>query len=67
MTKFKKTCKTCNYYRYEDWLEPCYYCNNYYLWKCPDWLTDWLNSFDSSSATKCYEAIDLLKKEIGLK
>ena len=27
-------------------------------------LTEWLNSFDTSSATKCFEAVNLLKQRL---
>ena len=64
MTKFEKTCKTCNYCCCKDWLEPCFSCKDYSLWECPDWLTYWLNSFDTSSATECYTAVNLFKQTI---
>ena len=28
-------------------------------------LTEWLNSFDTSSATKCFEAVNILKERLG--
>ena len=27
-------------------------------------LTEWLNSFDTSSATKCFEAVNILKERL---
>ena len=27
-------------------------------------LTEWLNSFDTNSATKCFEAVNLLKQRL---
>lgn len=27
-------------------------------------LTEWLNSFDTSSATKCFEAVNVLKQRL---
>lgn len=29
-----------------------------------DWLTEWLSSFDTNSATKCFEAVNLLKERV---
>ena len=64
---FMKECYTCKFSHKDEEEYPCSICLGCNRWESPDWLDDWLESFDSSSATKCYEAIDLLKKEIELK
>ena len=33
-------------------------------WEPEQWLVEWLNSFDISSATKCFEAVNKLKEAI---
>ena len=67
MSKFdlEKTCKTCNYVLHTRCKEPCDSCLcTYSNWKCPNWLKEWLSSFDSSSATECFEAVNLLKQRL---
>lgn len=38
--------------------------NDRCYWKPQEWLVEWLNSFDISSATKCFEAVNKLKEAI---
>lgn len=65
--EFEKSCKNCNHgYNAECTAEG----------KCPDepwviedwepmqWLVEWLNSFDTASATECFTAVNLLKEAI---
>ena len=68
MSKFdlEKTCKTCNYVLHTRCKEPCDSCLcTYSNWKCPNWLKEWLSSFDSSSATECFTAVNILKMKIA--
>ncbi len=53
---------TCIYYDMPLEKCPCSLCNHEY----DKWmgLTEWLNSFDTSSATKCFEAVNLLKQRL---
>lgn len=58
----KKSCDTCIYYDLPIEKYPCSYCNyehNKYMG-----LTEWLNSFDTNSATKCFEAVNILKQKL---
>lgn len=38
--------------------------NEMCYWKPQEWIKEWLNSFDISSATKCFEAVNKLKEAI---
>ena len=67
--EFKKDCDTCKF-RFLDIMEfPCDECDDLQKWESPivGWLADWLNSFDTTSATKCFEAVNLLKMKIAQK
>lgn len=62
--KFEKNCANCiNCHCGVDSLV-CSCCDNYSLWNPPYWLEKWLNSFDTNSATKCFEAVNLLKQRL---
>ena len=62
--KLEKNCTNCRYCHC-DWDNVrCGRCDNYSLWKLPHWLEEWLNSFDTNSATKCFEAVNLLKQRL---
>ena len=61
--KFENNCTSCRY-GYCDVSLRCGHCDNYSLWTPPYWLEEWLNSFDTSSATKCFEAVNLLKQRL---
>ena len=65
MTEFelKKNCMTCKYYPCDYTEIPCNACFCHDKWEEP-WITDWLNSFDTTSATKCFEAVNLLKQRL---
>ena len=58
-----KYCGTCIYYNISVEKCPCSSCNCEYV----NWmgLTEWLNSFDTNSATKCFEAVNLLKEKFN--
>lgn len=58
----KKSCDTCIYYDMTLEKCPCSLCNDEYV----NWmgLTEWLNSFDTNSATKCFEAVNILKQKL---
>ena len=58
----KKSCDTCIYHDAPIEKCPCPLCNfDYDKWMG---LTEWLNSFDTNSATKCFEAVNLLKQRL---
>ena len=55
-------CDTCIYNDMPLEKSPCSLCNyEYDKWMG---LTEWLNSFDTNSATKCFEAVNLLKQRL---
>lgn len=69
--KFEKRCCNCRDYCDRNSSERCSRCDYDYsfncsfnLWRPPYWLEEWLNSFDTSSATKCFEAVNLLKQKL---
>jgi hypothetical protein len=65
--KFEKGCYNCRDYCDRNSSERCSRCDcdyNFNLWKPPYWLERWLNSFDTNSATKCFEAVNLLKQRL---
>ena len=65
MAEFKKSCTNCRDSYCAGNSERCRRCSNdYSLWTPQKWFTDWLNSFDTSSATKCFEAVNLLKQRL---
>lgn len=68
--EFKNDCRTCEFFdrcRLDE--EPCSTCirscGEESGWKPNGWFKRWLNSFDISSATKCFEAVNKLKEAIG--
>lgn len=62
--KFENNCTNCKY-RNRDWDNVrCRLCDNYNLWTPPHWLEEWLNSFDASSATECFTAVNILKQKL---
>ena len=64
--KFEKKCSNCrDCYCDKNSSLRCSRCDdNFNLWTPPYWLEKWLNSFDTSSATKCFEAVNLLKQRL---
>ena len=58
----KKSCDTCIYNDMPLEKCPCSSCN----YECDKWMgiTEWLNSFDTNSATKCFEAVNILKQRL---
>lgn len=59
----KKCCDTCIYNDMSLEKCPCSLCNyEYDKWMG---LTEWLNSFDTNSATKCFEAVNILKARLS--
>ena len=65
--KFEKRCCNCRDYCDRNSSERCNDCDcddNFSLWRPPYWLKEWLNSFDTNSATKCFEAVNLLKERL---
>lgn len=64
--KFKRCCYTCVHSSKDIYGYPCAECGNYYdKWEVDPWITEWLNSFDTSSAAKCFEAVNLLKERLN--
>lgn len=62
---FDKTCITCrDGYCLKGSSMRCSGCDHYSLWVPPYWLIKWLNSFDTDSATKCFEAVNILKERL---
>lgn len=58
--EFKNDCRTCEFFdrcRLDE--EPCSTCIRSY-----GWFKGWLNSFDSSSATECFTAVNQLKEAL---
>ena len=67
MTEFEiRRCRTCEYWSEMPMNEfPCNECAfDYTKWKCNKVIENWLNSFDTTSATKCFEAVNLLKQRL---
>ena len=64
MTEFKKRCYNCAFCCLEEWQNPCFGCDDNEHWQPQSWLTEWLNSFDTTSATKCFEAVNILKQRL---
>ena len=58
----KKCCDTCIYNDLPIEKYPCSLCN--YEYDKYMGLTEWLNSFDTNSATKCFEAVNILKQKL---
>lgn len=58
----KKCCDNCIYNDMSLEKCPCSLCNN----ENDKWmgLTEWLNSFDTNSATECFTAVNLLKQRL---
>lgn len=58
----KKRCDACIYYDIPIEKYPCSSCNHEYV----NWmgLTEWLNSFDTNSATECFTAVNILKERL---
>lgn len=58
----EKNCVTCIYNDMPLEKCPCSLCN----YENDKWmgLTEWLNSFDTNSATKCFEAVNILKQRL---
>lgn len=63
-------CRTCKFmYECENGpyknVDP-YYCleHNHELYEQDDFIKEWLNSFDTASATECFTAVNLLKEAI---
>ena len=72
MEEYKKGCQDCKYFYTDPKESPCKDCidtKDNCNWELnPEilypWLTEWLSSFDTSSATKCFEAVQLLKQRL---
>ena len=66
MSEFEKNCLTCRFGQQDDgFCYPCTKCDiSYSSWESCIWLTYWLSSFDTSSATKCFEAVNILKERL---
>ena len=65
--EFEKSCKNCNWYDTAECIKGYKCLDEAALlpdWEPEQWLVDWLNSFDISSATKCFEAVNKLKEAI---
>ena len=68
--EFKKTCSNCrdcycDKFGDKNSSARCSRCDdNFNLWTPPHWLEIWLNSFDTSSATECFTAVNLLKQRM---
>ena len=61
----KKMCATCKYLGVPNSEPPCIDCRHYDKWvmKIPAWWArEWLGSFDASSATQCFTAVNQLKQ-----
>lgn len=59
-----RCCNNCFHNTHNRYGEPCFGCNDNSKWEAQTWLKLWLNSFDTSSATKCFEAVNLLKQRL---
>lgn len=64
MAKFKRDCYTCVHSNEDAYDYPCVKCRHCDKWEVDPRITEWLNSFDTSSATKCFEAVNLLKQRL---
>ena len=66
MSEFEKNCLTCRFGQQDDdFCYPCTKCDtSYSSWESCIWLSYWLNSFDTTSATKCFEAVNILKERL---
>ena len=67
MYEVEKSCENCNYLSItyaDDISVPCRHCANASMWECAKWLKEWLSSFDTASATKCFEAVNILKERL---
>lgn len=58
----KKCCDNCIHREMPVEKCPCLSCN----YKYDKWmgLTEWLNSFDTNSATECFTAVNILKERL---
>lgn len=68
MIEIEKSCENCNYLSVtyvDDISVPCKHCTNGSMWKCVKWLDEWLSSFNTDSATKCFEAVNILKERLS--
>ena len=67
MYEVEKSCENCDYLSVtyvDDISVTCRHCANASMWECAKWLKEWLYSFDTASATKCFEAVNLLKERL---
>lgn len=67
MTEFERNCSNCEFFGLGEWQKPCFGCDDYEHWQPQSWLIDWLSSFDTNSATKCFEAVNILKERLEVK
>ena len=62
--ELKRGCYTCAYSSESAYDYPCSVCGDCYdKWEA-SWIVEWLSSFDTNSATKCFEAVNLLKQRL---
>ena len=66
MTEFEKNCLTCRFGQQDDgFCYPCTKCGtSYSSWESCIWLTYWLSSFNTDSATECFTAVNQLKEKL---
>lgn len=64
MSEFEKTCDSCRFKRYGHNNVVCAFCVDFSRWDTPDWLTEWLSSFNTDSATECFTAVNILKQKL---
>ena len=65
--EFEKSCNTCKWRNTKECVKE-YKCLDeakmHPDWEPEQWLVEWLNSFDISSATECFTAVNRLKEVI---
>lgn len=63
----EKICAKCRYFNKSILSPPCIVCKKHDRWEASsprDWLEDWLSSFNTESATTCFEAMQKLKQRV---
>lgn len=67
MIKFEKSCANCIFRNTEECIEG-FKCLDesapFPDWEPEQWLVEWLSSFNTDSATTCFEAVNLLKEKV---
>lgn len=59
-----RCCDNCIYNKHSRFGGACFGCNNYSKWEAQAWLKNWIESFDTTSATVCFTEVNLLKQRL---